>query len=270
MHRIMKKLFILSLLVPLLLNSYSQTKDSDSGKQINILIVADQWPQMDLLAERLTKHHNCLIQKSEEDQVDPDLSGFDFVIVYVHEILPADTESALISYASDGGSLIVLHHSIASAKMNNPKWLDFLGIELFPRDHKQYPWGVLNDTTHTIVNLCPGHFLTSNGMKYERSITFHSEYDTIYQGVYESFELHHTEIFLNQRYVGDQHNILFGFSTENGSRMQPTGGWYKKAGKGRVFYYQAGHSVSDFENQNFLQILLNTLQWQPEPAIIKF
>ena len=264
----MKHILLLSLIIPLFLNSCSGKKDPDSGDQKNILIVADQWLQMDLLAEKLIEHNNSLIRKSEEDRVDSDLSGFDFVIVYVHEIIPADTECALIRYATDGGSLIVLHHSIASAKMNNPKWLDFLGIELFPRDHKQYPWGVLNDTTHTIVNLCPGQFLTSNGINYKETITFHSEYDTVYQGVYESFDLHHTEIFLNQRFVGDQHNILFGFSSENGSRMQPTGGWYKKAGKGWVFYYQAGHSVSDFENQNFLQVLLNTLQWQPEPAII--
>lgn len=263
MHRIISHILLLSLLIPLLANSSSGEMDYNSGKQIKILIVADQWSPMDLLAERLIEHRNCLIQKSKEDQIDPDLSGFDFVIVYVHEILPADTERALICYATDGGSLIVLHHSIASAKMNNPEWLDFLGIQLFPRDHKEYPWGVLNDTTHTIVNLCPGHFLTSNGMNYMETTTFHSEYDTIYQGVYESFDLHHTEIFLNQRFVGDQHNILFGFSTENGSRMQPTGGWYKNAGKGRVFYYQAGHSVSDFENQNFLQIFLNTLKWQP-------
>ena len=78
--------------------------------------------------------------------------------------------------------------------MNNPKWLDFVGIELFPRDHKQYPWAVLNDTTHTIVNLCPGHFLTSNRMNYEKTTSFYSEYDTTYRGVYESFDLYRYDL----------------------------------------------------------------------------
>lgn len=259
----MKNTLGLILIIPLLANSHLAKKESNPEKQNNILIVADQWPQMDLLAEKLIEYDHCLIQKSEEDQVDFDLSEFNFVIVYVHEVLSSDTERALIDYATDGGSLIVLHHSIASAKMKNPKWLEFLGMELFPRDHHQYPWGVLSDTTHTVVNLCPGHFITSNGINYEKDITFHSEYDTIFNGIFEAFDLKHTEIFLNQRFNGDQHKILFGFSTENGSIMQPTGGWYKKAGKGGVFYYQAGHSISDYENQNFFRIILNTLHWHP-------
>ncbi len=263
----MKTILILNLLLPLLLNSCSEKKDSNSSNQMNILIIADEWPQMDLLAERLVKYDNYLIRKSEQDQIESDLSGFDFIFMYVHKSLSVNTENALINYTTDGGSLIVLHHGIASSKMKNPKWLDFLGVELFPRDHKQYPWGVLSETTHTMVNLYPGHFITSNGIHYEKTITFHSEYEPIYKGAYGAFDLHHTEIFLNQHLVGDQHKVLFGFSSEDGSRMQPTSGWYKKEGNGRVFYYQAGHSVSDFENQNYLRILFNTLQWLPEPIM---
>ena len=41
--------------------------------------------------------------------------------------------------------------------------------------------------------------------------------------------------------------------------MQPTSGWYQKVGKGWLFYYQPGHSITDFENENFQQILINTI-----------
>ncbi len=52
----------------------------------------------------------------------------DFVFMYVHKPLLVNTENALINYTTDGGSLSVLHHGIASAKMENPKWLDFSGF----------------------------------------------------------------------------------------------------------------------------------------------
>jgi hypothetical protein len=232
--------------------------------QKRILIIADEWPQMDALAARLSEQGKYDIRKTEQDQQNFNLSDFEFVIVYVHKPLVRDVEKAIIDFTTGGGSLIAIHHSIASAKMENPAWLEFLGIKLFPRDHLQFPWGVLANTTHTMVNLYPGHFITSNGISYEKTVPFHSEYDTIFQGEYPAFDLPDTEIFLNQRFKGDQARVLFGFINADGSRMQPTSGWYKPSGKGKIFYYQAGHSVADFGNVNFIRILLNTLEWEPE------
>ncbi|KPL08825.1 MAG: hypothetical protein AMS26_23780 [Bacteroides sp. SM23_62] len=119
--------------------------------------------------------------------------------MYVHESNVRNAEEALIEFTNGGGSLIVLHHGIASAKMKNPEWLDFIGIELFPRDHHKYPWGVMGHTTHTMVNLNPGHFITTNGITYDKDIPFHSEYDTIFHDVYPAFDLTDSEIFINQR-----------------------------------------------------------------------
>ncbi|MBR9775332.1 MAG: ThuA domain-containing protein [Cytophagales bacterium] len=147
--------------------------------------------------------------------------------------------------------------------MKNPEWLDFLGIQLYPRDHKEYPWKVLANLTYSMVNLNPGHFITSNGIEYEKVIPFKSEYETNYEGEFSAFQLVNTELFLNQRFTDDQRTILFGFRTEDGSRVQPTSGWYRPKGKGMVFYYQAGHEESDYQNPNFLQVILNTLEWDP-------
>jgi hypothetical protein len=249
---------ILILMLPFLIISCDHEK---------ILIVADEWPQMDALAARLEKFADCDIQKAEQDEMDFDLSEFDFVFMYVHKPIDQDAEKAFIDYTKGGGSLIVLHHGIASSKMQNPAWLEFLGIELYPRDHPEFPWGVIGQTTHTMVNLYPGHFITTNGIRYDKTIPFHSEYDTIFQGVYQAFDLPDTEIFLNQRLKDDQIKVLFGFISADGSRRQPTSGWYKQSGKGRIFYYQAGHSVTDFENPNFIRILLNSLEWQPDQQV---
>lgn len=249
------KFLLVILLLPLLIISCDQPK---------ILIVADEWPQMDTLAARLAEHADYEIQKLEQDQIDSDLSAFDFVFMYVHKPNLPEAEKALIEFTDGGGSLIVLHHGIASAKMKNPEWLDFLGIELFPGDHPEYPWGVIGHTTHTMVNLNPGHFITTNGIRYDRRLTFRSEFDTIFHGVFPAFDLTDTEIFLNQRLKDEQIKVLFGFTDPAGSRMQPTSGWYKESGKGSIFYYQAGHSVADFKNVNFIRVILNTLEWEPD------
>ncbi len=42
--------------------------------------------------------------------------------------------------------------------------------------------------------------------------------------------------------------------------MQDRAGWYKKAQKGWIIYLQPGHSVTDFENSTYIQIVLNSLQ----------
>ena len=238
-----------------------------SCSQHKILIIADEWPQMDVMASRLDENVEYDIQKAEQDEIDLDLKEFDFVFMYVHKPIVRDAEKAFIDFTNGGGSLIVLHHGIASSKMQNPAWLDFLGIDLFPRDHHKFPWGVIGKTTHTMVNLYPGHFITTNGIKYDKTIPFHSEYDTIFHGEYPAFDLPDTEIFLNQRLKDDQIKVLFGFKNTDGSRMQPTSGWYKQSGKGMIFYYQVGHSVADFENPNFIRVILNTMEWKPDPAV---
>ena len=249
-----KYLLALIVLIPISISVFAQKN--------KLLIISDTWPEMDVLADGLLEH-GYIINKVNEEEMESDLSGFDFVFMYIHVTHSPRTERALIDYTMNGGSLIVLHHGISSSKMKNPKWLDFLGIELFPRDHQEYPWKVLANLTYSMVNLYPGHFITSNGIKYEKSTTFNSEYDSIYHGVFRAFELTNTELFLNQRFKDDQRTILFGFRTEDGSRIQPTSGWYSQKGKGMVFYYQAGHAVSDYKNPNFLKILLNTLEWNP-------
>ena len=250
---------ILILAIPLLLISCSQEK---------ILIIADEWPQMEAMAAGLGENVKYDIQKAEQEQIDSDMSEFDFVFMYVHKPIVRYAEKALIDYVNRGGSLIILHHGIASAKMQNPAWLDFLGIELFPMDHHKYPWSVIGQTTFTMVNLCPGHFITSNGIRYNKTIQYHSEYDTIFHGEYQAFDLPDTEIFLNQRLKDDQIKVLFGFKNADGSRMQPTAGWHKQSGEGRIFYFQAGHSVADFENMDFIRIIMNTLEWKPDQAVV--
>ena len=190
-----------------------------------------------------------------------DLSDYTHVIMYVHKTLDEKVEESLINYAVGGGRLIVLHHGIASAKMKNKKWLTFLGVKLYSRNHAEYPWGVLADTLHTMVNLYPGHYITTNSIDYQKTIKFETDYPILFSGEFQAFNLENTEIFLNQRVDSNNKVILFGVCSEKGDIMQASSGWVKNTGKGKVIYFQAGHSVSDFNNPNYLQVLRNAIEW---------
>jgi hypothetical protein len=224
--------------------------------------MADEWEPMFELQRSISSNDMYLIDTAGQECLPGDIGQYRFVFVYVHKTLAADTEKVLITYAQEGGALIVLHHGLASAKMKNRHWLDFLGIELYPRDDPHYPWGVLSDTTHVMVNLYPGHYITSHGIHYQKGVHFHSDYPMAPVGTFPAFDLPNTEIFLNQRFVaGSERTVLFGVTTTGGGVMQPTSGWYKKVGEGWVFYYQAGHRPEDFTDSNFTQVIRNTLVW---------
>lgn len=186
--------------------------------------------------------------------------------MYVHMTLLKRVERNLIDYTKRGGRMIVLHHGLASAKRENFEWMKFVGISIETRDHPRFPWKVLGDTTHTLVNLNPSHFITSHKIDYDQKVYFQSATDPIIKGIFPAFDLPHTEIFLNQRFTDAKEKIvLFGFRVENLKTeeiiMQATSGWYKNYGRGLLFYFQPGHTTMDFQNKNFCQILLNCIQW---------
>lgn len=241
--------------------------NSADNQKENILIVADEWPQMHTLAQNINKTGKYKIDSLHQKNIESDLLKYDYIFMYIHSELLKKTEQALIEYANSGGKLIVLHHGIASSKMNNPDWLEFVGIRLYSPDDELYGWKVLHDTTLTMVNLSPGHFITSNKINYNKIIDFtpnFSNYSDSISGKYQAFDLLNTEIFLNQKFTDSKKKkLLYGFASKDGTIMQLSCGWYQKTGKGWLFYFQAGHQISDFENENFKQILLNVLEWQP-------
>ena len=242
---------------------FGPTGCNNPKEKDKILIVADEWPQMLTLSQIINESGEYKIDTVGQERMQSDLSEYKFVFMYVHKVLLENTETALINYANQGGKLIVLHHGIASAKLNNPAWLEFVGITL-KLPGEEYGWKVLQNTTHTMVNLAPGHFITTNNIKYSKNIYFSSDYSNTLKGEFQAFDLPDTEIFLNQRFTDlTKKKILYGFYSGETNIMQPTSGWYQKTGKGWLFYYQAGHQIADFQNPNFKQILINTLEWNP-------
>ena len=81
-----------------------------------VLIVADEWPQMEVLATYLHTEGGYDVEKVEQDKLPDSLSGYDGVFQFVHRTFNDAPAQALIEYAKNGGRLIVLHHGISSKK----------------------------------------------------------------------------------------------------------------------------------------------------------
>jgi type 1 glutamine amidotransferase len=45
--------------------------------------------------------------------------------------------------------------------------------------------------------------------------------------------------------------------------MQDRAGWYMTAGRGLVMYFMPGHTVHEFENPVYAQILVNAVTFKP-------
>jgi len=239
------------------------------GEPGRVLIVSDEAGELDVLAKALTAKAGYAVESVSQKALRQDLAAHAAVIMYIHRpILPA-IETALIAYARKGGRLLVLHHGIASAKWKNPKWLEFVGISMAPRDAEKYPWRVAGNTTHTMVNLAPGHYITTRNVKYDRQVEYASPDVPSRRETAPAFDLPNTEVFRHQRFTdGDAKTVLFGYQYKDARTgavsMEDTSGWLKPAEKGWLFYLQPGHAAHDFRNASFLQVISNCLDWQPE------
>ncbi len=232
-----------------------------------VVIVADKEGELPALAAALEKRGGYEVESLAQKRVEGGFGGCAAVVMYVHRPIILAVEKALLDYARGGGRLLVLHHGIASAKWKNPAWLEFVGIHMAPRKDPERPWRVYPNVTHTIVNLAPGHYVTSHKVRYDREVDYVSPDSEKRRGRFPALDLPDTEIFCNQQHTdGDVKTVLLGYRYENPpgkAEMEDTSGWMKPTGKGWLFYLQPGHAEHDFKNPNFVQIILNCLDWQP-------
>jgi Trehalose utilisation/Right handed beta helix region len=248
-----------------------------SGAQAaDILVVSDSSGELPTLVKKLTDRGFSVTQLPQSElKLDGTnrLEKYAAVVDYIHKPNLPKVEKALIAYARGGGRLVVVHHAIASAKMQNPAWLDFLGVDLFPRDDKKFPWDVSYLVDYTMVNLAPGHFVTTNKVGYNKWVDYSSADRPTLRGMYTAFTLDQTEIFHNQRLREmPGRTILFGYQTKLAPEMAAKGrpssedsaGWCMPTNKGWTFYFMPGHLEADFENNNFAQLIYNAIEWDPK------
>jgi hypothetical protein len=232
-----------------------------------VLIVADEFPAMRFLAEKLKSEENLSALVVAQENLPAELKPFRAVVVYIHGELKVPTEESLIRYTRAGGKLIVLHHSISSGKRNNRDWFSFLGIALPPGNVADGGYHWIEPATLDLVNLAPDHFITTHQVDYPTRVAFRLPDEADPPADRPAFTLTESEVYLNHTFTRPR-TVLLGFrfiDHGDGGKVyqQGTAGWVLAAGAGQIVYLTAGHSRSDFEHPAYLRIVLNAISFTP-------
>jgi hypothetical protein len=232
----------------------------------DVLIVADEIPAMEVLAKHWQQEAGVNVHIVTQSNLPPALTNFSTVAAYIHGTLKAPAENALIDFTTQGGKLIVLHHSISSGKRTNQDWFRFLGVSL-PEgnvDQGGYKW--IEPVTLEFVNLAPEHPITTGGVTYPTRIEYRNAPAGGGTQLLPGFVLKETEVYLNH-VLTEPRTILLGFKYTDAKSgkiyMQDRAGWSRKAGRGWIFYFMAGHSARDFTDPTYARILVNALTFKP-------
>ncbi|NLP09484.1 ThuA domain-containing protein [bacterium] len=236
---------------------------SAAGATEPVLIIKDELPQMQVLADFLIKRGGLEVELTDPDKMPVELSSYRAVILYIHRRLLEPTEVAMIRYARQGGRLIVLHHSISSAKRANRHWFDFLNIRLPNAPLEKGGYAYRDPVTVQMINLAPDHYITRHDLAWPETAV----YDSLSTPV-PAVTLTHTEVYLNHTFTEEKEKqVLCGFKYFDQASgrwyQQARSAWLQKTGQGYLFYFMFGHKNNDFENPVIAQLLLNSLTWQP-------
>ena len=233
-----------------------------------VAVVSDEWePLQPLLACLQAQPDIETVDTFDQVSLPAKIPVFRGVFMYVHRTLRPEVCRALIDYTRRGGRMIIAHHGIASSKTRSPEWLEFTGIRIAPRDDRGRPWRVIGETTHTLINVRPGHYITSYRVRYDAKDPFQISPDAPARTL-PVLRFPDTEVFVNQQHApGRSKTILFVsrcMDPESGREIVlPGTGWLERIDAGWLFYFQPGHRVEDFLHPAYQQILLNCLTWNP-------
>jgi hypothetical protein len=232
-----------------------------------VLIVADEFPAMEVVASRLRSDAHIESTAVAQDKLPDSLTRYEAVVVYIHGALAEKAEDAFIQYTEAGGKLLLLHHSISSGKRKNAHWFDFLGVSLPSGDltNGGYKW--IEGISFELVNLSPAHFIMTNHVVYPDQIAYVSTNISRLPPKLPGFKLVDTEVYLNHVHRGPR-TLLMGlkFTDKTGiTYEQDRAGWLKPAKKGWAIYLMPGHRKEDFENPTYSQIVLNAILWSAPP-----
>jgi len=269
----MRWLRIMLVSVFLALATQAGASAQDKGR---ILIVMDERPQMESLAAYLKQHGGLDAEIVDQASLPESWGGYGAVIGYVHGALREAAELKFIEYTKSGGRLVLLHHTISSGKARNKYLFDFLGIALSEPEKAREPstpgghYAWRDPVEQVLVNLQPSHYITGNGISWPAQVNYSSSDHPSLEREYPGAVLKDSEVYVNHKFTdGREKTVLLGFKwtdERNGqSYAQDRSGWYRRRGKGTIFYFQPGHSTQELLNPVVARMILNAILWQAPP-----
>jgi hypothetical protein len=235
-----------------------------SSAVADVLIVADEFPAMEVLAAKLKNEAHIDSKLISQKELPANLAAFDAAIVYIHGALSEPAENAFIDYTRAGGKLVLLHHSISSGKRKNAHWFQFLGVLLPEGDVNQGGYKWIEGVTIELVNLNQNHFIMTNQVSYPATITYSATNAPVRR--LPGFKLDGSEVYLNHVHT-EPRTLLMGLKYTDAKSgavyLQDRAGWIKPAGKGWIIYLMPGHTRKDFENDAYGRIVVNAVLFKP-------
>jgi hypothetical protein len=235
--------------------------------EADVLIVADEIPAMEVFAQHLQQDARLSSQIVTQTNLPANLRAFSTVTVYIHRALLEATEIKLIQYTTNGGKLLVLHHSISSGKRQNKYWFGFLGLQLPQGKLAEGGYTWIEPASWEVVNINPSHYVTSHHCNYDRLIEFSASDREANGQRLNAFHLDESEVYLNHEYVGSR-TLLLGLKYTDPSSgkifLQDRAGWHMKSGQGQIYYFMPGHSAREFNHPVYRQLLLNAILYRPD------
>lgn len=239
-----------------------------------VLIVQDERPQVEVLAEFLEDEGDLAVTLVEQEALPDDLPAYDAVLLFIHGDLAEATERRVIDYTEAGGRLVLLHHSISSGKAENAHYFDFLGLRLDHPEASSEPvepgagYGWRHDVALTLVNLNSGHYITSHAVDWDETVAYTPSDAPSVEADYPALTLEDSEVYLNHKFTdGRAKTVLLGMKyyddRVDALFMQDRAAWTKTQGAGEIVYFMPGHVTADYEHPSIAQMILNSITWQP-------
>jgi len=169
------------------------------------------------------------------------LSGYDCLIVYANiDVLPAESERALLDFVAGGGGLVALHCASYCFR-NSEAWIELVGAQFL-----RHGYGVFR--TEIVER---DHPVTRGFMAFEST---------------------------DETYVHHRHNperTVLSYRVDGEHREPWT--WVREHGKGRVFYTAWGHDEATWMHPGFEDLVERGVRWaagdrfvRPRPPLESF
>ena len=223
----------------------------------------------------------------DQGHLPSDWSNYRAVLGYVHGKLLEPTELAILDYTEHGGRFVALHHMISSGKAGNKFYFKFLGMQLDNPKESSKPvepgagYGWYNGPrtpengevgiSYTLINLHPHHFILSHDVTWGESVPYQSTDALTVRTEYPGIVLPRAEAYVNHKYTdGRAKTVLCGLKytdTRTGATFeQDRMAWFKDYGAGKIFYFQPGHFIDEYQNPNICQMILNAVIWDGQSS----